>query len=170
MTESTCPAKLEECNKAAAVALKRKQDDAARIKKAYADIARLRAEPSSCVTKELERLQTEQLALSRSGDRASLERWKELAAPLGLRAAAKKRCVEINAQKAFNFNNQAPPLRGSMGASAAAGGSTGGKNNKNPKKRYVKSPKGKRLVRKGPRGGKYYIYKGKKVYLKKKNK
>ena len=36
------------------------------------------------------------------------------------------------------------------------------------KKRYIKSPKGRRLVRKGPRGGKYYIYNGRKVYLSKK--
>jgi hypothetical protein len=44
----------------------------------------------------------------------------------------------------------------------------GGQNNKKTKKRYVKSPKGRRLVRKGLRGGKYYIYKGKKFYLSKK--
>ena len=36
------------------------------------------------------------------------------------------------------------------------------------KKRYIKSPKGTRLLRHGPRGGKYYIYNGKKVYLSKK--
>lgn len=42
----------------------------------------------------------------------------------------------------------------------------GGKKYTTPKKRYIKSPKGKRLVRTGSRGGKYYIYKGKKVYLK----
>ena len=36
------------------------------------------------------------------------------------------------------------------------------------RKRYIKSPKGRRLVRKGPRGGKYIIYNGKKRYLTKK--
>ena len=41
-----------------------------------------------------------------------------------------------------------------------------GKRTGGGKKRYIKTPKGKRLVRTGSRGGKYYIYKGKKVYLK----
>jgi hypothetical protein len=56
---------------------------------------------------------------------------------------------------------------GSPAPAVAAGGSTSSCKKKS-KKTYIKSPKGKRLVRKGPRGGKYYIYNGKKKYITKK--
>jgi len=45
---------------------------------------------------------------------------------------------------------------------------TGGSRKKKSKKHYIKSPKGKRLVHKGPRGGKYIVLNGKKKYLTKK--
>ena len=67
--------------------------------------------------------------------------------------------AKLNLAKQHAINLIGPP-------SAAAGG--GRKKKSKKSKRYIKSPKGKRLVRKGPRGGKYIILNGKKKYLTKK--